>query len=129
MFESARRARVLVAASLLVAATAACQGAGPTVPAGFEGDVASARRSLELHWDSTPAAPSFVFEAVRCRADGGLLILFDQRGFAADGQAMAMRGPGVGGDDAWAGGFAPVDPATDPEIKHFFSEQPEIACR
>jgi hypothetical protein len=128
MFQAARRARVVVTAGLLVAATAACQGAGQTVPVGFEADVASARRSLELHWDSTPAAPSFVFEAVRCRADGGLLVLFDQRGFAADGLAMAMRGPGVSGDDAWAGGFAPVDPATDPEIAHFFGEAPEVAC-
>ena len=90
--------------------------------------MASARRSLGFQWDATPAAPTFAFVAIRCRADGGLLVLFDQRGFAADGLAMAMRGPGAGGDDAWAGGFAPVDPATDPEIEHFFGEAPEVAC-
>jgi len=91
--------------------------------------VEAARRSLELHWDATPASPSFAFVAIRCRTDGGLLVLFDQRSLTGDGLAMAMRGPGVSGDNAWAGGFAPIDPATDPEIAHFFDEAPEVACR
>lgn len=126
-----RRQRVRWRALALVGAivVVACQGGDRSIPAGFEADVASARRSLELHWDSTPASPSFVFVAVRCRADGGLLVLFDQRGIAGDGVAVAMRGPGTGGDGAWAGGFAPVDPATDAEIVHFFGESPEVACR
>lgn len=121
-------ARALVTLSLVAAAVASCV-APMRVPARFEADVASARRSLELHWDATPAAPTFSFVAVRFRADGGLLVLFDQRGFAADGLAVAMRGPGAGGDNAWAGGFAPIDPATDPEIAHFFGEHREVACR
>lgn len=120
---------ILALGVALGVAVAACQGGDRSIPAGFEADVASARRSLELHWDSTPASPAFVFVAVRCRADGGLLVLFDQRGLTGDGLAVAMRGPGAGGDWAWAGGFAPVDPATDPEIAGFFGASPEVACR
>ena len=71
---------------------------------------------------------SFTFAGLRCRADGGLLVLFHQRGLGRNGLAVAMQGPGAL-PEAWAGGFAPVDPATDPEVVHFFSESPEASCR
>lgn len=106
----------------------ACGGVPGVIPTGMADEVEAARASLEQAWDNGPVPPSFTFAAARCRTDGGLLILFDQRGFGSDGLAMAMQGPGAM-PEAWAGGFAPVDPATDPEIASFFKESPEIACR
>lgn len=107
---------------------AACVGMTPgSVPAGFADEVDAARRSLEANWDGPPPM-TFTFVSVRCRADGGLLVLFQQQGLGREGLAVAMQGPGAL-PDAWAGGFAPVDPATDPEIVHFFSEASEVACR
>ena len=121
-----RRAYPSVALSLVLAA--ACGGTSPSSAlTGFEDEVAAARRSLESNWDG-PMPASFTYADLRCRADGGLLVLFHQRGVGPDGLAVAMQGPGALAD-AWAGGFAPVDPATDPEIAHFFSEAPEVSCR
>ena len=122
-----RRRAPLVALIFVVAAAASCAGpADVRIPVGFADEVAAARRSLESNWDG-PMPASFSFFERRCRADGGLLLLFRQHGFGADGLAVAMQGPGAL-PESWAGGFAPIDPATDPEIEHFFSEASEVAC-
>lgn len=121
------RSRPAIVPALLAIASA-CSGVSGVVPPGLDGEVAAARQSLESHWDNGPLPPTFTFVAVRCRADGGLLVLFDQRGFGSDGLAIAMQGPDALPEHR-SGGFAPVDPATDPEIAHFFNEAPEVPCR
>lgn len=124
-----RRARNWLAVfPALLAIVSACSGVSGVVPPGLEDEVAAAGRSLESHWDNGPIAPTFTFVAVRCRADGGLLVLFNQRGLGSDGLAMAMQGPDAL-PEHWSGGFAPVDPVNDPEIEHFFSDAPEVPCR
>lgn len=118
----------LRAGAATIVLVAACVGVAPgSVPAGFADEVDAARRSLETNWDGPPPM-TFTFAGLRCRADGGLLVLFHQQGFGRNGLAFAMQGPGAL-PAAWAGGFAPVDPATDPEIVHFFAESPEVSCR
>jgi hypothetical protein len=97
------------------------------VPSGLQDEVDSARRSLEVLWDGPPPV-SFAYVGARCRADGGVLLTFEQRGvIGSEGLAIAMRGPAAAVDD-WGGGFAPIDPRTDPEILAFFSLAPEVAC-
>lgn len=116
------------ACAATIALVGGCVGVDPgSVPAGFADEVEAARRSLETHWDGPPPM-SFTFAALRCRADGGLLVLFHQQGLGRNGLAFAMQGPGAF-PASWAGGFAPVDPATHPEIVHFFAESPESPCR
>jgi hypothetical protein len=53
---------------------------------------------------------------------------FAKEGFPNAGElAVAMRGPGAV-PGFWSGGFGIDDPATDPEILHFFSEAREVPC-
>ena len=102
----------------------------PAIPVpGADGDIVMAgRASLLQEWDG-PLPVEFVFRAQRCRDDGGVVLLFDQRGpLGSAGTAMAMSGDPRAEPRAWAGGFAPVDPVTDPEIRAFFAESPEVPC-
>ena len=98
------------------------------VPDGYETSVESARSSLIFEWEGA-VTPTFAFEAIRCRADGGLVILFDQVGMlGSDGLAVAMSGRPDAGPGDWAGGFAAVDPEKDAEIAAFFAEDAEVPC-
>jgi hypothetical protein len=111
----------------MLSVTASCAGSLGVIPSGLQDEVESARRSLKENWER-PVPVSFAFVAARCRADGGLLLTFEQRGvIGSEGLAIAMRGP-TGAVDDWGGGFAPIDPRTDPEILAFFSLAPEVAC-
>lgn len=88
----------------------------------------AARLSLEVHFEASDR-PTFSFQSARCRADGGVVLLFKQRGRdSADGTAFALSGRPSSDPGAWAGGFAPVDPASDPEIMAFFRDGMEMAC-
>jgi hypothetical protein len=93
--------------------------------AGLEEKVESARDSVGDNADRL-VRPWFAFVDVRCRADGGLVIIFAEQGFGADGDfAYAMQG---GGAVSWGGGIGIADPATDEEIVRFFSEGAEVPC-
>lgn len=97
------------------------------IPPAYAERVESARQSLELHWEGLPR-PRFAYVGLRCRADGGLLVIFAQLGSREDGSfAYAMQGPNAM-FDSWGGGFGQRDLDDDPEIDHFFSEAPEVAC-
>jgi ABC-type glycerol-3-phosphate transport system substrate-binding protein len=109
-----RRALLLVLVSL---ATAGCGRGGDLapVPPGLEAKVGIPR-------------PWFAFVAARCRADGGIAIIFAEQGFGADGDfAYAMQGGGAI-FDGWGGGIGIDDPAVDEELVRFFDEVPEVPC-
>ena len=117
------------AALLAILLLAGCQGGDAPIPVGYETKVEDARTSLEGNWAGLPR-PIFAYVRVRCRMDGGLLIVFIERGGRHDGTfSVAMQGPGaVDGSYAWAGGFGIPDVDADPETAFFFSESPEAAC-
>jgi hypothetical protein len=121
-----RRALLLVLVSL---ATAGCGRGGDLapVPPGLEAKVESARASVTGNADGIPR-PWFAFVAARCRADGGIAIIFAEQGFGADGDfAYAMQGGGAI-FDGWGGGIGIDDPAVDEELVRFFDEVPEVPC-
>lgn len=117
-----------VALSAAIAALVACAGDAP-IPDAYSAKVQGARASLEQHWDGLPQ-PIFRFVAIRCRVDGGILVVFEERGGRHSGaSAFAMQGPGAqDGPWAWAGGFGIRDIDADSEIRFFFSESPEAPC-
>ena len=97
------------------------------IPPGLEEEIESARDSVSDNWEGF-GRPWFAFAEVRCRADGGLVVIFAEQGFGADGDfAYAMAG-GRGVPGAWAGGIGIDDPATDEEILRFFAQAPEVPC-
>jgi hypothetical protein len=119
----------MCAVLLLTSLVAGCTAAQPPVPDRMWPYVDAARVSLEQNQDGLFRS-RFVFQEVRCRPDGGMVVIFDQRGFfGSDGLAFAMSG-NPGDPDSWAGGYAPVDPGTDQEIRAFLGkhEVPESAC-
>lgn len=69
----------------------------------------------------------FGLRDVRCRADGGLLVVFEQANLVRRSHAFAMQGPGADPEN-WAGGYGVDDVDTDSEVLYFFSESPEVAC-
>jgi hypothetical protein len=103
----------------------------PPIPDGTWPYVDAARVSLEQNQDRLFHS-QFVFHEVRCRPDGGVVVIFDQRGFfGSDGLAFAMSGTPSSDPGRWAGGYAPVDPDTDQEIRAFLGthEVPLSDCR
>jgi hypothetical protein len=83
---------------------------------------------LEREADGYPLR-SFHFVAARCTDDGGLILLFEQTNpFGTDGLAFALSGSPQAGEMGWAGGFAPIDPATNTEISYFLAERREVPC-
>jgi hypothetical protein len=130
MHEIRRGARLVAAIALTLSVTVSCARTLGVIPSGLQGEIENARRSLEENWER-PVPVSFTFVGTRCRADGGLLLTFEQRGvIGSEGLAIAMRGPTavVDGWEAWGGGFAPIDPRTHPEVLAFFSSAPEVPC-
>ena len=120
--------RPLVSALTVALILVACATAPDAeMPADLIDEVESARTSLEQNEDG-PIRSSFSFRALRCRADGGLLVVFEQASILRRSLAYAMHGPDAGADN-WAGGFRVDDLETDFEIRHFFSEAPEVPCR
>lgn len=121
-----RSVTIAVKATLAFAALAvvACAGGSP-VPAGYEAIIADASASLEEE-DDLPFT-SYLFQRIRCRADGGRLVEFKRGGwFVADaGYAYALQGPGA---VDWGGGWGMPTLDDDPEIVYFFSESPEAPC-
>jgi hypothetical protein len=114
-------------AGLLVAMTlAACSGQSVRpIPPAYAEHVESARESLEENWDGLPK-PRFEFVAMRCRADGGLVVIFAQLGSRDDGSfASAHRGTDGYG---WAGGFGLATPNDNLELDFFFEIAPEVPC-
>jgi len=79
------------------------------------------RREDDRHRD-------FAFRSARCREDGGVVLLFEQYGAASEGLAVALSGAPAADPGVWAGGFASIDPATDPEIRAFFEARREVRC-
>lgn len=111
---------------MLALVLAACGGGSGVVPPGLADRVAGARSSLQDNWEGWLFKPAFDFVGARCRADGGLLLLYALRGMGASGFGFAVQGPGAPGD-AWSGGFT-QDISTDSEIAFFFAESREIPC-
>lgn len=99
------------------------------VPPDLAPFVDAGRKNLERHAEGLPLR-SFHFLAARCTDDGGLIVLFEQSNpFGTDGVAYALSGnPQAGEKGEWAGGFAPVDPATDQEITYFLKDRREVPC-
>jgi hypothetical protein len=85
--------------------------------------VRSARTALMDEYEG-PIRPALQFREIRCRADGGRLVVFDQISVLS-GVAFAMQGTNASG---WSGGWSVSDLETDPEIVRFFSESPEAPC-
>ena len=115
-----------------LAASGCVFGADAVPPDSVAPYVEGARASLTMHQEGL--IPSrFWFRLARCRADGGMVVVFEEVGLGgSEGLAMAMGARGVvprGQPDAWGGGgFGLIDPRTDPEIAHFFAEIPEVPC-
>jgi hypothetical protein len=119
------RGAARLTALALATLVAGCGPAEAPIPPRFEATVAGARASLADNWDR-PEPPSFAFNQIRCRADGGLLVVFDQYQLGnRQGYAIALQGPGASG---WGGGYGVADVGSDPEVRGFFSEQPEVSC-
>ena len=122
--------RGVLAAILTVLVLAGCGSRGTDVaaiPPGLEAKVESARDSVSDNWDGF-GKPWFAFVQVRCRADGGVVIVFAEQGFGADGDfAYALQG-GRAIADGWGGGLDVDDPDQDEEIIRFFDEQAEVIC-
>jgi hypothetical protein len=115
-------------AALLAAGCVGIAAPAPTdaaIPAAYRDAVESARQSLRVHED-WPGRSTFAVRAVRCRADGGLVVVFDQHGLRGP-HAIALRGPDAA-PDSWAGALGIADLEHDPEIEHFFSQSPEASC-
>ncbi|HEY7115500.1 MAG TPA: hypothetical protein VH475_02880 [Tepidisphaeraceae bacterium] len=107
-----------------------CTAAQPPVPDRMWPYVDAARVSLEQNQDGLFRS-RFVFHEVRCRLDGGLVVIFDQRGFfGSDGLAFAISGSPSSDPGSWAGGYAATDPNTNEEIRAFLGkhEVPVSAC-
>ena len=116
-----------VLAVLLAFALATCgRRSDLAIPPAYATHVDFARESLTEEWEG-PITPEFSFRELHCRKDGGLLVVFLEDGFGADGFAFAMQGPKAE-PDGWAGGFSVEDPRTDPEVRHFFEASPEVPC-
>jgi hypothetical protein len=123
-----RRLLLVAVVPLLVLALAGCGGGNlAPIPRGLEDRVESARDSVSDNWEGF-GRPWFAFVEARCRADGGLVIVFAEQGFGADGAfAYAMAGGGAV-PDSWSGGIGIDDPANDDELIHFFAEAAEVPC-
>ena len=119
----------MAAGGLLAVVTVGCSPPPDApIPPHLRTSVSAARASLDREWEDR-GPRTFRYLHARCREDGGLLLLFDQHGpFGSDGIAIAMSGNPAWATGAWAGGFAPINPATDPEIAGFFASSPEVAC-
>lgn len=117
--------RGAIALLLLLLAACALPVADAAIPSGMADEVESARQALRLQEDGPRS--NFGFRALRCRADGGLLVVFERSGVLGGSLAYAMQGPGAGPDN-WAGGLRVHDLEGDPEIRLFFAESPEVAC-
>lgn len=112
-----------------VAALVACSGPAPIAPGAAAPYIGAARTSLESNHDGA-MTPTFTFHSARCREDGGLVLLFEQRGgLGSEGLAFALAGTPSADAGVWAGGFAPTDADSDPEIVVFFAEASEVACK
>ena len=124
------RSLLLAAGAVPLFVIAGCVGRGTDVapvPRGLEAKVASARNSVSDNWEGL-GRPWFAFVEARCRADGGLVIIFAEQGFGADGDfAYALQGGGAIAD-GWGGGLDVDDPDQDEEIVRFFDEEPEVPC-
>jgi hypothetical protein len=119
--------RICAVALIAGLANAGCGGQPDLapIPLGFEDRVESARDSVGDNAEGL-VRPWFAFVDARCRADGGVVIIFREQGPFSDGQfAYAMQG---GGAVAWGGGIGIDDPATDDEIVRFFAAAPEVGC-
>jgi hypothetical protein len=117
---------MLLAAVVLAACRSAPEDA--LIPLGYAGKVDDARSSLQSNWEGL-IQPTFAFVEVRCRVDGGMMIVFRQGGPGSGAFAYAMQGPqAVDGPDGWGGGFGVEDLAADEEIAFFFRESPERSC-
>ena len=112
-----------------VAALVACSGPAPIARGAAAPYIGAARTSLERNHDG-PLTPTFTFHSARCREDGGLVLLFEQRaGSVSEGPAFALARDPSTDAGAWSGGFAPTDADSDPEITAFFAEAPEVPCQ
>ena len=124
---NSRRRPWLLAPAIAIVLAACSGGDLAPVPPGLEDEVESARDSVSDNWEGF-GRPWFAFMEVRCRGDGGLVIIFAEQGFGADGDfAYAMAGGGAA-PGAWGGGIGIEDPATDEEVVRFFTEAPEVPC-
>lgn len=121
--------RTLAVITLVAALLAACSSpvGDADVPRGMGERVESARRSLRSNEDG-PFRSTFAFRAARCRADGGLLLVFEQASVAGRTSAFAMQGPAANAE-SWAGGLGVRDIDNEPEIVAFFADVPEVSCR
>ena len=88
--------------------------------------IESGRNSLRAREDGLPRS-TFSFHQARCRADGGLLVIFEQSRLGHRTFAYVMGGPGKS-EGSWAGGLQVPRLDGDPEIDHFFSISPEAEC-
>ena len=122
-----RRGRsIAVAVALLAASCGGPVDAPVAMP--YAPFVESARESLARNQDGIVRS-TLAYRSMRCREDGGLLLLFEQfGGFGSQGTAVAMSGPAPKDSGSWSGGFGPVDPATDLEVSAFFEVSPEVDC-
>lgn len=123
----------LAAALVLPLGVALLAGCGPyddvaPVPPTQADRIESARASLQDHWEGA-LEPTFAFLAIRCRSDGGALVLFAQRGpFVQGDLAVAMQGGKLAADQ-WSGGYGSIDPRSDPDIVAFFAAPfSEVPC-
>ena len=118
------------AVMLLAALVAAGCGPGPDAPAParFGPFIEGARAAFDLQ-DGGPVPATFRFVAARCRDDGGVVMVFEQSGGSRPGGlAVAMSRTPSADASSWAGGFAPIDPVTDPEVLAFFEGGREVPC-
>jgi hypothetical protein len=125
-----RRAAVLLAVGLVVVGCSPAgdvTASGAPIPAGYADVVSSARTSLLQNIDGF-VRPALAFAELRCFADGGRVVLFQEVGGANAGRTdWAMQGAGaVAGPDGWAGGLG-ADGLQE-EIDFNFGDAAPVAC-
>ena len=107
----------------LAAVLAACQPVA-NMPVELRDEIEAASRSLEEQWDTPPPAV-FSFRDVHCRADGHLLIVFEQRGSLAGGTIATATSSGIA-YRPWTPNWGVED--LPGEVSMFFAKSQEVAC-
>lgn len=121
------RSRLLGGILAALGASACIGAADAPAPAGVAPFVDAARATLERNHDGIAR---FAFTSARCRADRGVVLMFEQHGLlGSEGAAFALSGSPAADAGAWGGGFGVADVANDPEIRLFLQSGSEVPCR
>ena len=122
--------RRLALALLIPVAAMSVAGCGAVTDAPVPASVAPFLESAraELLAQSDDPLDAFAFRSARCRADGGLVLVFDRlRGGGRVGYGFTMSGAPAAEPTGWGGGFGRGELGDDPEVVAFLAGD-EVPC-